>query len=272
MAEQDTAAMRNAPWDADDREVLREKWRMAAASAFQCEQLLHEVELLRIRVDYVAEQTPEHDELAVDARNMFIAVGQKLFESGLTMADWKWFVENRIPDEPDKWQELGEHCQQAEKLKDLFHCLEEFVRAIAKAKRTFADSIRLSLNAWEEADNPNTSWFQRADNGVRLHGRLVEVSGRDATVLRFLCKRTTRSSTYEDLASLAKVWDQGLTCGNVKTIRSTKSNIRSCLNRIRDKIRLSFGLTKEHEPVKRSTRGPVSGWKLDKDLLQSNSP
>jgi len=262
--------MKNAPWDADDREVLREKWRMANGTASQCERLLHEVELLRIRVDHVAERTPEHDELAVDARKMFIAVGKNLLESGLTMADWKWFVENRIPDEPDQWQELGEHWQQAEKLKDLFYCLEEFVRAIAKAKRTFADSIRLSLNAWEEADNPNTSWFQRADNGVRLHGRLVEVSGRDAMVLRFLCKRTTRSSTYEDLASLAKNWEQGLDSRNDKTICSTKSNIRSCLNQIRKAIRLSFELTGEHDPVKQSKPGP--GWKLDKDLLQSNSP
>lgn len=264
--------MRNAPWDADDREVLREKWRLADETASQCERLLHEVELLRIRVDHVAERTSEHDELAVDARKMFIAVGKNLLESGLTMADWKWFVENRIPDEPDQWQELGEHWQQAEKLKDLFHCLEEFVRAITKAKRKFADAIRLSLNAWEEADNPNTSWFQQADKGVRLHGTLVEVRGRDAEVLRFLCQRTTRISTYEDLASLAENWGQGLDSRNDKAVLSTKSNIRSCLNRIRDKIRLSFELTEEDDPVKSSTRGPVSGWKLDKDLLQSNSP
>ena len=142
--------MKNAPWDADDREVLREKLRMANETASQCERLLHKVELLRIRVDHVAERTSEHDELAVDARKMFIAVGKNLLESGLTMADWKWFVENRIPDEPDQWQELCEHWQQAEKLKDLFHCLEEFVRAIAKAKRKFADAIRLSLNGvWQ---------------------------------------------------------------------------------------------------------------------------
>ena len=113
--------MKNAPWDADDREVLREKWRMANETASQCELLLHKVELLSIRVDHVVEQTPEHDELAVEARNMFIAVGQMLLESGLTMADWKWFIENRIPDEPDQWQELAEHWQQAEKLNELFH-------------------------------------------------------------------------------------------------------------------------------------------------------
>ena len=262
--------MRNAPWDADDRDVLREKWRLANETASQCERLLHEVELLRIRVDHVDERTSEHDELAVDARKMFIAVGKNLLESGLTMADWKWFVENRIPDEPDQWQELGEHWQQAEKLKDLFHCLEEFVRAITKAKRKFADAIRLSLNAWEETDNPNTSWFQQADNGVRLHGTLVEVRGRDAEVLRFLCQRTSRPTTYRDLASLAKVWDDGLTSGNDKTIRSTESNIRTCLGQIRKAIRLSFELTEEHDPVKQAKPGP--GWKLDKDLLQSNSP
>ena len=50
---------------------------MANGTASQCERLLHEVELLRIRVDHVAERTPEHDELAVDARKMFIAVGKK---------------------------------------------------------------------------------------------------------------------------------------------------------------------------------------------------
>ena len=262
--------MKNAPWDADDREVLREKLRMANETASQCERLLHEVELLRIRVDHVAERTSEHDELAVDARKMFIAVGKNLLESGLTMADWKWFVENRIPDEPDQWQELCEHWQQAEKLKDLFHCLEEFVRAIAKAKRKFADAIRLSLNAWGEADNPNTSWFQQADNGVRLHGRLVEVRGRDAMVLRFLCQRTTRSSTYENLASLAESWEQGLDSGHNDTIRSTKSNIRTCLGQIRKAIRLSFELTEEDDPVKQSEPGP--GWELDINLLQSNSP
>ena len=261
--------MKNAPWDADDREVLREKWRMANETASQCELLLHKVELLRIRVDHVAEQTPEHDELAVEARNMFIAVGQMLLESGLTMADWKWFCENRIPDEPDQWQELGDHWQQAEKLKELFHCLEEFARPVAKAKRKFADAIRLSLNDWEETDNPNTSWFQQVDKGVRLHGTLVEVSGREAKVLRFLSERTTRPSTYHDLSRLAQTWIDGLASGHDKAIRSAKSNIRSCLDRIRKAIRLSFGLNKEHEPVKRSKRGP--GWNLDKDLLQSNS-
>lgn len=264
--------MRNAPWGADDREVLREKWRMANETASQCERLLHEVELLRIRVDHVVEGTSEHDELAVYARKMFIADGKNLFESGLTMADWEWFLENRIPDESDQWQELAKHWQQAEKLKDEFHRIEEFVRPIAKAKRKFADAIRLSLNAWGEADNPNTSWFQRADNGVRLHGRLVEIRGRDAEVLRFLCKRTTRSSTYEDLASLAKVWEDGLDSGNDKTIRSTKSNIRTCLGQIRKAIRLSFELTEEDDPVKSFTRGPVSGWGLDINLLQENSP
>lgn len=262
--------MRNAPWDADDRDVLREKWRLANETASWSERLLHKVELLRIRVDHVAERTSEHDELAVDAKKMFIAVGKNLFESGLTMADWKWFVENRIPDEPDQWQELGEHWQQAEKLKDMFHCLEELVRAIAKAKQKFADAIRLSLNAWGEADNPNTSWFQRADKGVRLHGRLVEVRGRDAEVLRFLCQRTTRSSTYEDLASRAENWEQGLDSGHNDTIRSTKSNIRTCLGRIRKAIRLSFELTEEDDPVKQSEPGP--GWELDINLLQENSP
>lgn len=264
--------MSNAPWDADDREVLRVKWRMANETASQCERLLHKVEVLRIRVDEVAEQTPEHDELAVDARKMFFAVGQELLESDLTMADWKWFIENRIPDEPEHWKELFEHWEQAEELKDRFHCLEEFVRAIAKAKQKFADAIRLSLNAWGETDNPNTSWFQQVDKGVRLHGTLVEVSGRDAEVLRFLSERTTRPSTYHDLSSVAQSWEQGLDSGHAETIRATKSNIRSCLGRIRKAIRLSFGLTKEHEPVKRSKRSPVTGWELDIDLLQSNSP
>ena len=261
--------MKNAPWDADDREVLREKWRLASETASWCERLLHEVEILRIPVNNVAEQTPEHDELAVDARNMFIAVGQKLFESGLTMADWKWFVENRIPDEPDQWQKLGEHCQQAEKLNDLFRCLEEFVRAIAKAKRTFADSIRLSLNAWEEADNPNTSWFQRADNGVRLHGTLVEVRGRNADVLFFLCQRTSRPSTYEDLARLSETWQDGLDVADDDVTKSTQSNIRTCINEINKALRKSFNLEPKQNLVK--LVGQKRGWKLNKDLLQEYS-
>jgi hypothetical protein len=261
--------MKNAPWDADDREVLREKLRMANETASQCERLLHKVELLRIRVDHVAERTSEHDELAVDARKMFIAVGKNLLESGLTMADWKWFVENRIPDEPDQWQELCEHWQQAEKLKDLFHCLEEFVRAIAKAKRKFADAIRLSLNAWGEADNPNTSWFQQADKGVRLHGRLVEVRGRDAEVLRFLCKRTTRSSTYEDLAGLSETWQDGLDVADDHITKSTQSSIRTCLGKINNALRQSFNLGKDQFPVE--LVGREMGWKLDNDLLQKNS-
>jgi hypothetical protein len=261
--------MRNAPWDADDREVLRQKWRMANETASQCELLLHKVELLRIRGDHVAEQTPEHDELAVEARNMFIAVGQNLLESGLTMADWKWFVENRIPDEPDRWQELGEHWQQAKKLKDLFHRLEKFVRAISKAKRKFADAIKLSLDAWEEADDSQASWYQRVDEGVCIHGKLVEIRRKDANVLEFLCKRTSRNSTYDDLATLSDTWTDGVNSIHTPTEVSTKKNIRSCLGRINNALRTAFNLTKEQEPIKLVGRG--MGWKLQKGLLQENS-
>ncbi len=262
--------MRNGPWHTDDREVLREKWRLVNETASQCELFLQKVEILRIRVDHVEEGTVEHENLAVEARELFIAVGQQLLESGLTMEDWNWFVENKLPDEPERWKELGQHCQQAKPLKIVFHRIEEFVSAVANAKRRFADAVRLTLNAWEEADNPNTSWFQRDDNGVRIHGKLVELPGRDADVLYFLCQRTSRISTYEDIAELAGSWQEGLDSANDKSIKATQSNIRSCLDRIRKAIRPSFKLTKEHDPVKRVKSGP--GWKLDKDLLQSISP
>ncbi len=171
--------MKNAPWNTDDREVLRQKWRLADDTASNCRTLLHELGLLRIRADHVAEGTSEHDELAVEARKVFIAVGQKVIESGLTMPDWNWFVDSRIPDEPEHWNKLGENWQQAENLGELFDGVEAFVRAISKAKRKFADAIKVSLNAWEEADDSQASWYQRVDEGVRIHGKLVQVSGRD---------------------------------------------------------------------------------------------
>ncbi|MCH9789270.1 MAG: hypothetical protein K0U82_00515, partial [Planctomycetes bacterium] len=80
--------MKNAPWNTDDIEILRQKWRLADETAFNCEQLFQKIEILRIRADHVVEGTPEHDGLAVEARNVFIAVGQKVIESGLTMPDW----------------------------------------------------------------------------------------------------------------------------------------------------------------------------------------
>lgn len=268
--------MRNAPWNTDDREVLRQKWRLAEETASLCQQLLQKVEILRIRVDHVGEDTDEHASLAVDAREFFITVGQQLFESGLTSEDWTWFVQNRIPDEPEQWKELAEQWQKANKLKDLYHRVEEFIRPIAKAKREFAKAIQLTLNSWEdlnsseEPDNPNTSWYQRVDEGVLLHGILVEVQARNAEVLLFLCQRTNRLSTYNDIAELAETWKIGMDSKNDYSIKSTKSNIRTCLDIIRKAIRQSFKLTKEHDPVKKGKMNP--GWKLKKEFLQSNLP
>jgi hypothetical protein len=262
--------MRNAPWNADDREVLREKWRLINDTASLCELFRQKVEVLRIRVDHVEEGTVEHENLAVQARELFIAVGQQLLESGLTMEDWKWFVEHKIPDEPQRFKELGQHCQQAKQLNDFFRRLEEFIRAVAKAKRKFADGVRLTLNAWEETDIQHTSWFQKVDDGVRIHGRLVEVRGRDADVLHILCQRTNRPSTYNDLAELSKTWQQGLDGTPDKTMVSTKSSIRTCLDQIRKAIRRSFKLNDDHDPVGKIKSEP--GWKLAKDLLQSILP
>lgn len=261
--------MKNAPWNTDDREILRQKWRLADETASNCEQLLQKIEILRIHVDHVAEGSSEHDELAVEARNVFIAVGQKVIESGLTMPDWNWFVDNRIPDEREHWKELAEHCQQAKKLEELFHRLEEFVRAISQAKRKFADAIKLSLNAWEEPEDSQASWYQRVDEGVRIHGKLVEVGPRDADVLLFLCKRTKRLSTYQNFADLHKTWRNGMDSGNGDSITSQKSSIRTSLDKIRNAIRSTFKLSKKTDPILKGETSP--GWRLDKDLLQTIS-
>ena len=258
--------MKNAPWDTDDIEILRQKWRLADETAFNCEQLFQKIEILRIRADHVVEGTPEHDGLAVEARNVFIAVGQKVIESGLTMPDWNWFVDNRIPDEPEHWKKLGENWQQAENLGELFDCIEAFVRAICKAKREFADAIKVSLNAWEEADDNQASWYQRVDNGVRIHGKLVEIRRMDANVLEFLCKRTSRNSTYDDLATVSDTWADHVSSSHTPTQVSTKKNIRSCLGRINNALRTAFNLRKKQMPIKLVERG--MGWKLNKDLLQ----
>ena len=261
--------MKNAPWNTDHGEVLLQKWRLADDTASNCRTLRHELRLLRIRVEHVAEGTAEHDELAVEARNVFIAVGKKVIESGLTMPDWNWFVKNRIPDEPEHWNKLGENWQQAENLGELFDGVEAFVRAISKAKRKFADAIKVSLNAWEEADDSQASWYQRVDEGVRIHGKLVQVSGRDADVLELLCKRTSRNSTYDALAEVSDTWTDGLGSTHSQTKKSTKSNIRTCITRINKSLRAAFGLSEDVEPIKLVGRG--MGWKLNKDLLQENS-
>lgn len=261
--------MRNAPWNADDLTVLREKWRLINETASQCELFLQTVEILRIRVAHVEEGTSEHENLAVEARGLFIATGQQLLESGLAKSDWDWFVANKLPDKPEQWKELAGHWQQANQLRDLFHRLAEFVRSVATAKRGFSDAVRLTLNAWEAEDRPGTSWYQKVDEGIRIHGKLVEVGHMDLAVLHLLCQRTNRPTTYKDLAALSTSWRDGLDAKPDKTTKSTKSNIRSCLGRIRKAIRQAFTLQKDQDPVKKNQSG--SGWKLDKDLLQEKS-
>ena len=259
--------LRNAPWNSDDHEVLRQKWRLADESASNWEKFLQTTEILRIRVDHVEKGTSEYDELRAEAVKAILNAGIMISETGLTQADWDWFARNIIPDEADQLQEIIKNLAEVDGIRDVFDWAKVFAKAFSKSKRKFADAIKLSLNAWEEADDSHASWYQRVDDGVRIHGKLVKVSQMEAEVLLFLCKRTNRYSTYQELADLHETWRKGMDSGNSGSIRSQKSSMRTSLNKIRKAIRAAFKLSKDIDPFLRSKSSP--GWKLDKDFLQT---
>ena len=267
--------MRNAPWDADDVEILRNKWRLANETANACEKLSHKIGILAIQASAMEVGSTEHDEKWVEAKKILAEVGEGVLESGLTKPDWMWFVQDQLPDELDRWkkhialfQQSTKLIQQSTKLNEALGHLEKSTSAVASAKQKFADAIRLSLNAREEADPPNPSWFQEVDEGVRIHGRVVKVKPLDAKVLSTLCGRTQRVSNYRDLADEHTDWLTGLNSGSDKTIQSTKSSIRNSLSRIREAVRHTFNLSHDQDPVERLKTSP--GWKLGKELLQAN--
>ena len=125
-----------------------------------------------------------------------------------------------------------------------------------------------SLNAKEASQNTKGSWYQEADEGVRVHDKLVHLGGIDAKVLLYLCQRSNRLSQYSDFAELRDTWQDGLDSAADHNIKTAKSNIRTCLGKIRRALKDSFKLSEDQDPLKTKTGG---GWKLDKDLLQNNS-
>ena len=94
--------MKNAPWNTDDREVLRQKWRLTHETVTHLERLSGRIEYYKTCLDthIVVEGTSEYEQLAASTRKAFSAANEEIFKSGLTESDWNWFVENKIPDEP----------------------------------------------------------------------------------------------------------------------------------------------------------------------------
>ena len=261
--------MKNAPWNTDHGEVLLQKWRLTHETVTNLERLKARIETFKTRIDYVLEGTSEYKELAVSTKKAFYAANEELFKSGLTKSDWDWFVHNKISDEPEHWKELGEESFQSQSLHEILDRVDALLGAVSMAKQKFADAIKLSLNAWEEADDKKASWYQKVEAGVRIHGKLVEVGGRDADVMEFLCKRTSQLSSYRDIAELHTTWSKGLDSGNNGAIKSSESSIRTSLGKIRAALRSTFTLPDGTDPL---IKGKTSqGWKLDKDLLQTNS-
>ena len=261
--------MKNAPWNTDHYEILLQKWRLAHDSAYKCEQFLNSLEVTGLESGPIQEESPEYPELCQKARRTLFAAGESMMESSLTLNDWKWFTENHLPEESDRWLIQVAEINQAGSLATLIQSGIVFFKSLSNAKQEFAKAIKFSLDAWQEPEPPSTSWYQRIEEGVRIHGKLVEVGGRNAEVLEFLCKRTSRLSTYRDIAELHKTWSKGLDSGNERAIKSAKSSIRTSLGKIRSALHIAFSLPDGTDPI---TAGKTfSGWKLDKDLLQTNS-
>ena len=260
--------MRNSPWNTDDIEILRQKWRLANNTATNCERLQHELELIEIRVAHVSREEPEHQELSSRTRKVVESAAEQLFDSGLEKQDWAWFAENVTPDGLSDALEQRNICQQVTDLPKLIASSLNFVSVVAEAKRKFSDALKSSLNSKEEREDLRGTWFQEMGEGVQIYDKLVHLGGIEVKVLLFLCQRSNRLSQYPDFAGLRDTWEDRLDSADDHEIKIAKSNIRTCLRKIRRALQDSFKLSKDQDPLKVKRGG---GWKLDKDLLQNNS-
>jgi len=259
--------MRNSPWNTDDIEILRQKWRLANNTATNCERLQHELELIEIRVAHVSREEPEHQELSSRTRKVVGSAAEQLFDSGLEKQDWAWFAENVTPDGLSDALEQSNICQQVTDLPKLIASSLNFVSAVAEAKRKFSDVLKTALNSKEEREDLRGTWFQEMGEGVQIYKKLIKLDKQERTVLLKLCDQPSRFLTYDDIAESSEYWKQGLASPVDKIEKTTKSNIRASLSTIRKALRKTFALPDEADPVKYQSD---SGWRLDKNLLQEN--
>ena len=260
--------MKKSPWNTDDIVILRQKWRLANDTATNCERLQQELELMAIRVAHVGCEEQEHQELSSRTRKIIDSAGKLLFDSGLVKKDWAWFAENVIPDGIADACKQSNICQRATDLPKLIASSLNFVSTVAEAKRKFSDALKIALNSKEESEDLRGTWFQETGEGVQIYEKLVHLGAIEAKVLLYLCQRSNRLSEYPDFAGLRDTWEDGLDSAADHKIKIAKSNIRTCLGKIRRALQDSFKLSKDQDPLKLK-RG--RGWKLDKDLLQNNS-
>ncbi len=264
--------MRNAPWNNDDVEVLREKWRLANEYAMQFERMAQNAEIWIIRLRDFPKDPAEFGDALPEARWFHFQILSQLPSLKLAMPDLGLFVDQNHPKCLEEWNRLSQEILEAAKshsLLVLFEKIEQLAESIANVTRDCASAIQSSLSAWKEADPRKPSWFRRVDNGVEIHGKLVDVRGRDADLLIRLCQRTGRRSTYEDLAEVSDTWVHGLDSTCDQTIETAQKNIRSSISKINKALRETFGLDENSRPVSQPER--ARGWKLNKELLSTNS-
>jgi hypothetical protein len=262
-------AIQNAPWENDDREVLRNNWRGADDTARQLEKNLGTIELIKVKFGLFEKDTPDHDALSLDTSRLICDSVAILVGQFSTQDDFKWFCENVKHNHLGQIREIMEDIERA-KIDEFLFILqaERFVCSLATTAREFAAAMEFSLNTWADPTSPNIIRFQREADGIQVNGRLVEVVGKAADVLYFLCQKIDAPSDYEDFADLFDsddTWKIGLYTGDTEAIDSAKKSIRNCLSTIRKAIRLSFGLSEDQDPVPKVKT--ADGWQLNKKTL-----
>ena len=285
--------MRNAPWNTNNSIVLQQKWLLANERATDCERLRHAFQLLEIKIKSPKKmEGPEQLEIIESTKVAAELASKGLFPTGLLADDFDWFTNqhgneqrealvesidaiSQVPEIPNsvlKYKTPEFHAIllliTKKRWQKLLPLLYKYSECLVTLTRRFEKSIEQTLNAKEASQNTKGSWYQEADEGVRVHDKLVHLGGIEAKVLLYLCQRSNRLSEYPDFAGLRDTWEDGLDSAADHKIKIAKSNIRTCLRKIRRALQDSFKLSKDQDPLKLK-RG--RGWKLDKDLLQNNS-
>ena len=167
--------MVNAPWNTDDTDVLREKWRMANERAIHCEKLKSDLELAAITLASTVEnRLDEQLEVINRIRDACILAYRGLFQTGLLAKDFMWFIHvsdadpdavmastsNAIANVPEVPDWLRDKRSSETKVimtlitnkrwKKILPLCREYSRTLSIIMRRFADELHHSLLHFEE--------------------------------------------------------------------------------------------------------------------------
>jgi hypothetical protein len=256
--------MRDATWNTDDIVVLHEKWRLADDLAASCERISHALDIARIQMEHLPKGGEEIASKTQECRRRISSCASALLETGLTKSDWDWFQINHLSADLESIRLVANQVYRLSDPVEIARAAGKMCSEIAKIKRKFADALRHSLHECEQTKQTGT-WYQTVHDGVRIHGRLVELSETHAPVLVLLCERRNVWTGYEHIAELRTEWAKKSDSDDDDEVKSIQSNIRTAITNIRKALRKTFDLGAEEDPVPSRGKGK---WRLNTDLLE----